>query len=107
MGQFLNTINSTNARTFSGIKFTSTLIDEGLAAINAQNRKFSVFLGPGDVTNFLETTTSLKLYRFILSDRTGCIRSWFQLLDPNPFERFPRTLSVYFNERAKWALGRS
>lgn len=52
MGQFLNTINSANVPTFSGIKFTSTLIDEGLAAVNAQRQTFSVFLGPGDVINF-------------------------------------------------------
>lgn len=50
MGQFLNSVNTTRIPTFAGIKFTSTLIDEGLAAVNARNGRFAVFLGSGNVS---------------------------------------------------------
>ncbi|KRT78490.1 hypothetical protein AMK59_8027, partial [Oryctes borbonicus] len=44
MGQLLREINDT-IPTFSGIKFTSEALDEGLEAVHAHNKKFSVFLG--------------------------------------------------------------
>ncbi|XP_022913066.2 N-acetylneuraminate lyase-like [Onthophagus taurus] len=44
MGDFLTEIDG-KIPTFSGIKFTSEVIDEGLEAVNAHNKKFAVFLG--------------------------------------------------------------
>ncbi|KAI4466919.1 dihydrodipicolinate synthase [Holotrichia oblita] len=44
MGQFLREIDD-KIPTFTGIKFTSEALDEGLEAVNAHNKRFSVFLG--------------------------------------------------------------
>ncbi|KAK9876155.1 hypothetical protein WA026_011271 [Henosepilachna vigintioctopunctata] len=44
MGDFMNDICD-KVPTFCGIKFTSTCLDEGLLAIQANNRKYAVFLG--------------------------------------------------------------
>lgn len=44
MGTFLNSIGN-SIPTFSGIKFSSTVLDEGLAAVKADNEKYCVFLG--------------------------------------------------------------
>lgn len=46
----MNTINTSKVPTFAGIKFTSTLLDEGVAAVNAQGGKFAVFLGADNVS---------------------------------------------------------
>lgn len=44
MGNFLNEIGD-SIPTFVGIKFSSTVLDEGLLAVQANNEKYSVFLG--------------------------------------------------------------
>ncbi|KAF2898790.1 hypothetical protein ILUMI_07384 [Ignelater luminosus] len=44
MGMLFNQVGD-KIPTFKGIKFTSTLLDEGVAAVKAQDRKFTVFLG--------------------------------------------------------------
>lgn len=49
MGQFLREIRQENLPTFVGIKFTSEAFDEGIQALNAQDKKFVVFLGTESV----------------------------------------------------------
>uniref|UniRef100_A0A1Y1KH54 N-acetylneuraminate lyase n=2 Tax=Photinus pyralis TaxID=7054 RepID=A0A1Y1KH54_PHOPY len=44
MGTFLNSVGN-SIPTFSGIKFSSTVLDEGLAAVKADKEKYCVFLG--------------------------------------------------------------
>ncbi|GJQ84406.1 hypothetical protein Trydic_g3881 [Trypoxylus dichotomus] len=44
MGQLLREIGNT-IPSFAGIKFTSEALDEGLEAVNAHDKKFSVFIG--------------------------------------------------------------
>lgn len=44
MGQFLNDVVG-KIPTFHGIKFTSTALDEGIAAVKANGGKYAVFLG--------------------------------------------------------------
>lgn len=48
MGEFLRKMND-SVPTFSGIKFTSTVLDEGYEAVTANNSKYSVFLGADGV----------------------------------------------------------
>ncbi|KAF5308160.1 hypothetical protein FQR65_LT06340 [Abscondita terminalis] len=48
MGEFLKKIYG-HISTFSGIKFTSTVLDEGYAAVTANDGKYSVFLGADTV----------------------------------------------------------
>ncbi|KAK4885262.1 hypothetical protein RN001_001533 [Aquatica leii] len=48
MGEFLRKITG-EISTFSGIKFTSTVLDEGYAAVTANDGKYSVFLGADTV----------------------------------------------------------
>ncbi|KAB0804343.1 hypothetical protein PPYR_01313 [Photinus pyralis] len=48
MGEFLNKVQG-SIPTLSGIKFTSTVLDEGYAALKACNERFTVFLGSDTV----------------------------------------------------------
>lgn len=44
MGQFLTSIGN-KIPTFVGIKFTSSNLDEGVEALQADNKKYVIFLG--------------------------------------------------------------
>ncbi|KAK5647633.1 hypothetical protein RI129_002525 [Pyrocoelia pectoralis] len=48
MGEFLNKVQDT-IPTFNGIKFTSTVLDEGYAAVKACNERYTIFLGADTV----------------------------------------------------------
>ncbi|XP_025833736.1 N-acetylneuraminate lyase [Agrilus planipennis] len=48
MGDFLNQVDG-KIDTFVGIKFTSTVLDEGIAAVRAGNGRYAVFLGADDL----------------------------------------------------------
>lgn len=48
MGEFLREIND-KIPNFVGIKFTSQILEEGLEAVRAHNKKFVVFLGADTV----------------------------------------------------------
>lgn len=48
MGQFLEQIGDA-VPTFVGIKYTSPNLEEGGAALRANNRKFTIFLGSDQV----------------------------------------------------------
>lgn len=50
MGKFLSEVRN-QIPTFSGIKFTSTCLDEGMAAVKVDNKKYAVFLGADTVLN--------------------------------------------------------
>ncbi|CAH0551873.1 unnamed protein product [Brassicogethes aeneus] len=49
MGKFLNFVPN-KIPTFSGIKFTSVNLEEGMEAVRANNRSFAVFLGADTLT---------------------------------------------------------
>jgi len=48
MGRFLESIGD-KIPSFVGIKFTSSNLEEGVQALRADNRKFSIFLGNNQV----------------------------------------------------------
>lgn len=50
MGQFLESLGD-RIPTFVGIKFTSSNLDEGIQALNAANKKYTVFLGNDQLVN--------------------------------------------------------
>ncbi|XP_036139192.1 N-acetylneuraminate lyase isoform X2 [Monomorium pharaonis] len=63
MGQFLESINN-KIPSFVGIKFTSFNLEEGAQALNANNRKYAIFLGNNQLIN---AAYALGMNSFILS----------------------------------------
>lgn len=64
MGQFLNAIPG-KIPNFAGIKFTSTSLDEGVDALNANNKEYAVFLG-ADTVGFFPHPLVKNYYKHFL-----------------------------------------